>query len=58
LLEAKWTELPSETDVVNLDHVRRVEGKSKTVRGAVVARTPHGYPLPKGFRAQPVSDFG
>lgn len=51
LFEAKWTELPTATDAVNLAFVRDIVGKSRIAGGAVVCRTPNSYPLPKGFRA-------
>jgi TIR domain len=58
LFEAKWTELPSESDAVNLDFVREAVGKAKFLGGAVVCRTPNTFPLADGFRALPVSDLG
>jgi predicted AAA+ superfamily ATPase len=57
LFEAKWTELPTESDAVNLDFVRQVVGKSRVVSGAVVSRTPNSFPLVHGFRAQPVTEL-
>jgi hypothetical protein len=46
---AKWTELPVESDAVNLDFVRKVVGKARVVSGAVVSRTPYSFPLVHGF---------
>ena len=57
LFEAKWTELPSESDAVNLDFVRRVVGEARVVSGAVVCRTPNSFPLVNGLRALPVSEL-
>jgi len=57
LFEAKWTELPSESDAVNLDFVRKVVGKARVVSGAVVCRTPNSFPLINGLRALPVSEL-
>jgi len=57
LFEAKWTELPSPGDAVNLAFVRNVVGKNRVARGAVVCRTLNGFPLGNGFRALPVSDL-
>ena len=57
LFEAKWTELPSEGDAVNLDFVRNVVGKQRVVSGAVVSRTPNSFPLVNEFRALPVSEL-
>jgi len=55
LFEAKWTEVPTATDAVNLEFVRKVIGKSRVAEGAVISRTPNGYPLANGFRAMPVT---
>ena len=57
LFEAKWTELPAETDTVNLDFVRNVVGKARVVSGAVICRTPNSFPIASGFRALPVSEL-
>ena len=56
LFEAKWTELPSVTDAVNLDFVRKVVGKSRVASGAVISRAPNSFPLSNGFRVLPVSE--
>ncbi len=58
LFEAKWTEVPEPTDAVNLQFVRNVVGKSRIAAGAVICRTPNGYPLTNGFRATPVTELG
>jgi len=57
LFEAKWTEVPTATDAVNLEFVRKVIGKSRVAEGAVISRTPNGYPLANGFRAMPVTEL-
>jgi uncharacterized protein len=57
LFEAKWTELPDVGDTANLDFVRNVVGKSRVSAGAIVCRTPTGFPLPNGFRALPVTEL-
>jgi len=57
LFEAKWTELPDIGDTVNLDFVRNVVGRSRVTGGAVVTRTPNGFPFSNGFRALPVTDL-
>ena len=57
LFEARWTELPAESDAVNHHYVRKVVGKARVVSGAVVARTPNGFPFVNGFRALPVSEL-
>ena len=58
LFEAKWTELPGDSDTVNLNFVRTVVGKSRVAGGAVISRTPNSFLLSNGFRAVPVSDLG
>jgi len=58
LFEAKWTELPSDGDTVNLDFVLKVLGKSRVASGAVVSRTPNSFPFASGFRALPVTELG
>lgn len=55
LFEAKWNEVPTVGDTVNLEFVRKVVGKSRIATGAVVCRTLKGYPLANGFRALPVT---
>jgi predicted AAA+ superfamily ATPase len=57
LFEAKWTEVPDAGDVVNLDFVRNVVGKSRVAAGAVVSRTPNSFPLQAGMRAIPVTEL-
>jgi uncharacterized protein len=57
LFEAKWIELPTERDTMNLGFVRQVVGAGKVTTGAVVSRTPNSFPLGDGFRALPVSEF-
>src|SRR5438552_12434709 len=48
LFEAKWTELPSATDAVNLEFVRNVVGKSLVVRSGIVCRASNSFPLLAG----------
>ncbi|MBZ5523475.1 MAG: ATP-binding protein [Acidobacteriia bacterium] len=57
LFEAKWTEMPSGSEAVNLEFVRDVVGKSRIAGGAVVCRAPNSFPLPNGFRAVPVTEL-
>jgi predicted AAA+ superfamily ATPase len=57
LFEVKWTEAPTLADAVNLEFVRHVVGKSRVAAGAVISRTPHGYPLAHGLQAMPVADL-
>jgi predicted AAA+ superfamily ATPase len=58
LFEAKWTELPTESDTVNLEFVRNAVGKARVASGAIVSRTPNTFPLVNDFRALPVSELG
>jgi predicted AAA+ superfamily ATPase len=57
LYEAKWTELPDTNDTVNIDFVRNVVGKSRVTAGAVLSRTPNGFPLAGGFRALSITEL-
>ena len=58
LFEAKWTELPTAGDAVNLTFVREMLGRSHLSGGAVVCRAPNSFTLPNGFRALNVADIG
>jgi predicted AAA+ superfamily ATPase len=58
LYEAKWTELPSASDTVNLRFVRDAVGKSRIAAGAITCRTPNSFPLQDGWLALPPSDLG
>jgi predicted AAA+ superfamily ATPase len=57
LFEAKWTELPSTADAVNLEFVRQGFGKQRVAAAAIVCRAPHSYPLDRGLRALPVHEI-
>ena len=57
LFEAKWTEIPSLSDTVNLDFLRNNIGKSRVTAGGVVSRTPNSFPFSNGFRALPVTEL-
>ena len=57
LFEAKWHEVPTASDVANLDFVRQAVGKSRVTFSAVVCRAPHGFPLTGESRALPVADL-
>lgn len=57
LYEAKWTELPDAADAAGLAVFRETTGRAHVAGGAVVCRTPNGFPLPNGFRAIPVTDL-
>jgi len=57
LLEAKWTEAPSVTDAVNLEHVRRAVGTTKISGGGIICRARHGYPLQENLQVIPVVEL-
>jgi predicted AAA+ superfamily ATPase len=57
LFEAKWTELPSNADAVNLGFVRNAVGKSRVSAGAIVCRAANSYPMSNNFRAVPISEL-
>jgi len=57
LFEAKWNEVPTGSDTVNLEFVRDAVGKSRISGGAVICRAPNSYPLANGFRALPVTEL-
>jgi hypothetical protein len=56
LIEAKWTELPTQQDARNLDFVRDAMGKSRVADGIVVCRAPHSFPLGPGLRVLPITE--
>jgi hypothetical protein len=56
LFEAKWTELPSESDCANLKAVRHLVGPRRVSRAVIVCRTGHAYPLAGGFEALNLAD--
>ena len=58
LFEAKWTELPSMSDTVNLEFARKAMGDVKVMGGGVIARPPNGFPFSNGFRAMQVEELG
>ena len=57
LFEAKWSEVPTNSDAVNLEFVRNVVGKSRIATGAIICRAAHGFPLAHGFRALPANEL-
>ncbi len=57
LFESKWTELPADSDAVNLEFMRKVVGKAGISAGAVISRTPNSFLLKNGFRALAVTDL-
>lgn len=58
LYEAKWTELPAESDATNMAFAREAIGGSRVLAGSVVSRAPNAYPLGRGLSAVPVTDLG
>ena len=57
LFDAKWTELASPADAVNLEFVRKVVGKHRVMSGAIVARARNAFPLSTGLRVLSVADL-
>jgi predicted AAA+ superfamily ATPase len=57
LLEAKWTELPTAGDAVNLEFVKKVVGPSRISGTAVVCRAANRFPLGPGLWARPVTEL-
>jgi hypothetical protein len=57
LFEAKWSELPTMRDAVNLQFVRSVMGPRAISRAAVVCRAPHPWPLAPHLQALPASEL-
>jgi predicted AAA+ superfamily ATPase len=58
LFEAKGSELPRESDAVNLVFVRNAVGSARVASGAVVSRSPNSFPLGPGLEVVPVSALG
>lgn len=58
LFEAKWTEIPSAGDAVNLEFVRRKMGADRVAGGGVVCRAPNAFPLTETFQGLPVTELG
>ena len=57
LFEAKWNEVSTVADSVNLEFVRNVIGDSRIASGAVVCRTSKSYSISNGFRVLSVADI-
>jgi predicted AAA+ superfamily ATPase len=57
LFEAKWTELPQESDGVNLMFARDVLKRTDVSRLAVVSRASHGFPLRNGVKVMAADDL-
>lgn len=57
VFEAKWTEIPSAQDAANLVFFRDTLKDGHRTAGAVICRTPNGFPLPNGFRALSVEEL-
>jgi predicted AAA+ superfamily ATPase len=57
LFEAKWTEVPSARDAVNIDFVRNVVGKSRIAGAAIICRTANSFPIAEGLRALPLAEL-
>ena len=57
LYEAKWTELPSAADAINLEFLRGIFGASRVSSGAIVCRARNSYPLESELRALSIADI-
>ncbi len=57
LFEAKWSEIPTVRDAVNLQFVRGILGPRAVSKAAIVCRTAHAWPLAPGLHAMPVSEL-
>jgi hypothetical protein len=57
LFEAKWTELPAESDAVNLRFAREALGPRRVFGGGLVCRAKNGFPLADPFRVVPVTEL-
>ena len=57
IFEAKWAEVPSAGDAVNLEFVRSVFGKARIAGAAIVCRTANSFPLTEGIRALPLTEL-
>lgn len=57
LHEAKWTELPTVADTVNLAFVREAIGKDRIARAAVLCRASNSFPIAGGFTALPLDEL-
>jgi hypothetical protein len=57
LFEAKWTEVPTTSDAVNLNFVRHVVGEPRIAGGAIICRTSNSFPMADGLRACPCPNW-
>ena len=57
LFEAKWSEIPTVRDAVNLAFVRDILGPSRVSKAAIICRAAHSWPLAPGFHALPASEL-
>lgn len=57
LFDAKWTELPDTTDLVNLRFAREQLGRPRVRSAGVVCRARNGFPLEDDCRAVPVEEL-
>jgi predicted AAA+ superfamily ATPase len=55
--EAKWTELPSPSDLANLAQLRQTLARRASVKGGIVCRAANPYPLSDGWRAVTVDEL-
>jgi hypothetical protein len=57
LYEAKWTELPSSADAVNLGAARNAIGASRVASRTILSRAANSFPIEPGLRAVPIDEL-
>jgi hypothetical protein len=57
LFEAKWREIPTAGDAVNLEFVREVVGPSRIAGAAIVCRAPNSFSLANDIKVLPVTEL-
>jgi predicted AAA+ superfamily ATPase len=57
LYEAKWTELPSDRDTVNLMFLRGLLTRKEVASCAVICRARNSYPMDNGCRVLPITEL-
>ncbi|MBZ5499707.1 MAG: ATP-binding protein [Acidobacteriia bacterium] len=57
LFEAKWTELPAQSDTINLAFMRDAVGKARIAEASIVCRAPNSYSVANGFKAVPIVEL-
>jgi uncharacterized protein len=55
LIEAKWSEKPTQHDVAGIQHAANIIGENKVSQKIVMCRTRRSFPIIKGFTAAPLT---